>query len=349
MKKYILLIMIVLLFSGCSGVNFMGASKWVGGGLYVERWYLNPEYDKKDIPSGTAFYGAAAEKIKNKFTVKYYIQDGKDQTVEIPLKDMWTTKHNGKEDTEQDDDDLFIYAKIDNRYIKGGALDHIELAIQECYEDGWCKLYDGYSYMKKRIETNLYVRKSILNKPLTEEPVDSKNSNRKIPAFPNIAKPASHPWVSPTKEICEANNGMFSNKNVCQSTYQDAQNMCKTLDATLPLIEQLEQVYLDCASNEMKANEYDPLKYKYIECINNKGFSLDINVKDAIHRSYYWSSTKTPPEYSRYDGSLYPPAVKSFQFTQNKKSDVTNGLLLCKECTDKTPRYNKLAVMCRAK
>jgi hypothetical protein len=37
--------------------------------MYVERWFLNPDYSQKDVPSGIAFYGAAANKIKNKFNI----------------------------------------------------------------------------------------------------------------------------------------------------------------------------------------------------------------------------------------------------------------------------------------
>lgn len=340
MKKYFLIISSIFIFSGCfSDVNFMGASKWVGGGLYVERWYLNPEYDKKEIPSGTAFYGAASEKIKHKFTVKYYIEDGKDETVEIPLKDMWSIKHNEKDGREQDDDNLFIYEKISDKYIKGeNGIDNRKMPIQECYSDGWCRLYDGYDYRKKKTLT-LYVRKSILNKPLSEEPLDSNTSNRKIDVFPNIVKPASPPWVSPTKEVCELNNGMFSNKNVCQATFHDAQNICRTLNAKIPLIEQLEQIWSDCASEKMKANEYDPLKYKYIECLNNKGFTTEN--KDKYNYSNYWSSTLSS------NNATDKPKMVTFEFAQKKKTSFVYGTQKTKWNNPNIPDfYNKLSVMC---
>jgi hypothetical protein len=343
MRKYFLIISSIFIFSGCfSDVNFMGASKWVGGEIFVERWYLNPEYDKKEIPSGTAFYGAAAEKIKYKFTVKYYLrtENGKDD-IPMPLQDLWTIKHNGKERREQDDDNLFYYQKFENKYINKKRAFSVDekIPIQECYADGWCKLYGSRDPSEKNWRDDVYVRKSILNKPLSEEPLDSNTSNRKIDTFPNIVKPASLPWVSPSKEICESNNGMFSNKNVCQATFHDAQNICRTLNAKIPLIEQLEQVWSDCASEKMKANEYDPLKYKYIECINKKGFTTEN--KDKYNYLDYWSSTLSS------NNATDKPKMVTFEFAQKKKTSFVYGTQKTKWNNPNIPDfYNKLSVMC---
>lgn len=133
---------------------------------------MNPEYNKEDIPKGTAFYGASADKIKDKFIIKNYEKtlDGKDD-IEIPKKDIWTIKHNGKRFNYQDDDNLFIYKKQGNKYIKhtweGGRIvtltDGSEYPVKECYSDGWCMLYPNYW------KIDLYIRQSILDKPLSEE------------------------------------------------------------------------------------------------------------------------------------------------------------------------------------
>jgi hypothetical protein len=57
--------------------EFLGAKKIGYQMMYVERWFLNPDYSQKDVPSGTAFYGAAANKIRNKFNIVYYVNDEK--------------------------------------------------------------------------------------------------------------------------------------------------------------------------------------------------------------------------------------------------------------------------------
>jgi len=73
MNKYsgLLLSLLILIATSCGAPNFMGAKKWNWvEGLYVERWYQNPR-KPTNIPKGTAFYGSAAENIRNKFIVKY--------------------------------------------------------------------------------------------------------------------------------------------------------------------------------------------------------------------------------------------------------------------------------------
>ena len=111
-----------------------------------------------------------ADKIKDKFIIKYYqtTKDGKSD-IEIPKKDIWTVKHNGKRFNYQDDNNLFIYEKQGNNYIK--HIDHFghkntvengKYAIKKCYSDSWCKLYPNYW------KIDLYIKKSILDKPLSE-------------------------------------------------------------------------------------------------------------------------------------------------------------------------------------
>lgn len=175
--KYFISLIMFLLFSGCFGKpNFMGASKIISGEIITERWFLNPEYKKEDIPKGTEFYGASADKIKDKFTIKYY-QTTKDEKsdIEIHKKDIWTIKHNGKRFNYQDDDNLFYYNKINNQFVKHidyyrnepEAINHDEkiLAIKQCYENGWCKLYPNIYYEG----LDIYIKQSILDKRLSEE------------------------------------------------------------------------------------------------------------------------------------------------------------------------------------
>lgn len=166
-KRLLLIISVSTLFIGCSDVRFLGAQKYQSKMLYAERWYLSSKYHKKDIPKGTAFYGASAKKIKNKFIIKYYITNYENySTTEIPKKDMWKIKHNGKNKKEQDDNNLFYYLKDKNKqFVQGNAINsevHPILPILSCHKNGWCELYPNY------LNKTLYIKKSILDKPLSE-------------------------------------------------------------------------------------------------------------------------------------------------------------------------------------
>lgn len=179
--KFILFVLVVIALSGCA--NYMlGAKKYVMyGGDYVERWYLNPEYDGSDIPVGTAFYGASAEKIKDKFIVKYYVADGKKSDVEIPKSDMWVVNHNGKSRIEQDDDNLFKYRKNAEGFYEKYIIMNIYqivvenrfIAIRSCDEDGWCKTYPNDNHGSD----DVYVRKIILKEPLERTKTGSQDRN----------------------------------------------------------------------------------------------------------------------------------------------------------------------------
>jgi len=170
MRKFnALFLTVVILLAACSwSPNFMGAEKYGGGINYTERWFINPKYKDFETPKGTAFYGAAAQKIRNKYIIKYYIteKDG-DDTVEIPAKNMWKVKHNGKDPNKQDDENLFYYVKNnDGSFRRAFAIryDFREptlVAVEECYKDGWCKLYKISNYTANDGKV-YYVKRSIL-------------------------------------------------------------------------------------------------------------------------------------------------------------------------------------------
>lgn len=172
-KNIFSIIAMIILFAGCFGsdVNFMGADKYIGGGTFVERWYLKPEYKKENIPKGSGFYGASVQKIKDRFEIKYYkkTKDGEDDIL-IPKNDLWTIKHNGKDWHTQDDEKLFYYVKRLNKYVrkmdvynkKRDRYDVINndeklLAVETCYQDGWCKLYPDV-YEKEYIYKTINIR-----------------------------------------------------------------------------------------------------------------------------------------------------------------------------------------------
>jgi hypothetical protein len=163
------ILILTLGLSACSAsVPFMGAEKVGAGSLYVERWYLKPEYKKKDIPRGTAFYGAAAQKIKGRFIVKYYQADKRGSKIEIPPQNMWKIRHNGKPYSQQDDGNLFYYKKnASGRHQKflmsknsSGPIslkkDRL-VPVQSCNAEGWCLLYES-----RQFDHPTYVKRSVL-------------------------------------------------------------------------------------------------------------------------------------------------------------------------------------------
>jgi len=167
-SRVIIYILFIFLMVGCVSPNFMGAVKLQGGSFFTERWYVNPDYNVT-LATGTAGYGASAEKLKDKFVIKYYTYDENgNATVEIPKHDMWIIKHNGKRFNKQDDNNLFYYILKNKSYIKDSNSRAISefrklLPIKKCQVDGWCELYptdDGEI---------LYIKKSILLKRLSDE------------------------------------------------------------------------------------------------------------------------------------------------------------------------------------
>jgi hypothetical protein len=171
--KYISIILVFsinIITMGCTN-EFLGANKIIYKGYYVERWFLSPEYSKSNIPHGTEFYGAAANKIKSKFIIKYYINDNENSEVIIPESDMWVINHNGKRFNHQDNDNLFYYKKVGpsayEKYQEKGAKGPLALirnrlvAIKSCDDKGWCKVYPNY------YSNDLYVKQAILKKPLS--------------------------------------------------------------------------------------------------------------------------------------------------------------------------------------
>jgi hypothetical protein len=163
------LLLLLLIIASCGSTNFMGARLYESNGFYVARFYENPK-NSSALPSGTAIYREARENINN-FIIKYYISDKRGSEIEIPAKDMWKVKHNGKYYTEQDDDYFFYVRDGDDfkKYHVPGAdccltigEDIKLLPIKECYEDGLCKLYPT-AYPE-----TLYVKKSILYRKWSE-------------------------------------------------------------------------------------------------------------------------------------------------------------------------------------
>jgi len=156
-------------FSGCSGVSFLGANKYSYKGYYVERWFINPEY-QKDVPEGTAFYGAAAEKIEHKFTIKYYIADGAYDDVLIPDINMWEVKGGKVDKREGWYIDRFLYEKYGGYKMVRNVGVNRRIPIQSCSDDGWCKTYISSAYVysdgfKYDLDNVRYIKREDIYKP----------------------------------------------------------------------------------------------------------------------------------------------------------------------------------------
>ncbi|MDP2078938.1 MAG: hypothetical protein Q8J85_12925 [Sulfuricurvum sp.] len=152
--KMISLISLGIIITGCSDVKFLGAKHYSNKMIYTERWFVNPDI-KISIPSGTEFYGASAEKLKEKFIIKYYISDDKHSLIEIAYKDMWTLK-GGDYLYIKTGENLFI--KFDERLYLWNVI-----PVKECYKNGWCQTYPNW------YNETLYIKKSSLDKPLSGE------------------------------------------------------------------------------------------------------------------------------------------------------------------------------------
>ena len=84
-------------------------------------------------------------------------------------------------------------------------------------------------------------------------------------------------WLKVSSTLCADNDGKNDNGQ-CEATWEDAQKMCKALDARLPTIEELS---VACPSNTKNLDE-NIKDLKYQECYKSQGFSAE---------NYYWSST----------------------------------------------------------
>jgi len=206
------LLLLLLIMASCSNTNFMGARLYGSNGFYVKRLYVNPR-NPSALPSGTAIYKEAREH-PNKFIIKYYIEDQKGSKIEIPAKDMWKVRHNGKDADEQDDENLFFYIKNEGSFNKYFAIPANVLApIKECYENGWCKLYPT-TYPE-----TLYVKRSILYQGPT-----ILNEKQKAERAREVmqATPATPPWITPTAQTCTNNGGKMNSRGVCEAKWKAA-------------------------------------------------------------------------------------------------------------------------------
>lgn len=92
-KNILLSILTILLFNGCAIDYEINRVKTGGTQFYEEKWYINPNIkESKMLGSSTSDYGAAAEKKRHLYIIKYFDNEGK----EIPQKDLRKIKSSRK-------------------------------------------------------------------------------------------------------------------------------------------------------------------------------------------------------------------------------------------------------------
>lgn len=107
---------------------------------------------------------------------------------------------------------------------------------------------------------------------------------------------ASSEWINISEEDCLKNNGIMKD-GVCTASWNDANAMCLSLEASLASMEQLKGLVKECGGvlNNHQGNSKNS---KYQSCYKKKGF---------IDSSYYWSSNV----YEAYEANAW---VLYFEF-----------------------------------
>jgi hypothetical protein len=159
----------LVLLTACGSVSFLGATKYVDTNYYIERWFVNPEY-QEEVPEGTAFYGAAADKVKYRFVIKYYISDGDSDDVLIPTEKMWGVRKSELDTLGNKYVDRFLYHKSGEGYMANRNFwINRKAPIQYCLDDGWCKTYISDTYVhsdgfKYDLDNVLYIKREDIYK-----------------------------------------------------------------------------------------------------------------------------------------------------------------------------------------
>lgn len=283
MNKLIVCILL-LIVQGCSGVNFLGAQKHIGGSDYIERWFKNPDY-QEEVPEGTAFYGAAAEKVKHRFIIKYYISDGVEDDIEIPNKQMWKVKPSEMDKREKYYLDTYFYKKIGHEYVKGinvwkerGVK---KVPVQHCNVDGWCKTYISTThkfsddYKGYDINDVWYIKKEHLYQGVT---ILTEKEKQKIIRNNIQAVQAPAPFITPPHEVCKKYGGKINKRNVCFAKWKEAKLICTDSGGRLPVVEEFFNVIRQCGGGEDRKLNRNNSQYE--SCYREKGFS---------HEGYYSS------------------------------------------------------------
>lgn len=156
--KYLLSTIILFIFTGCaSNIHDLGATHVQEGSFFSTRYFVKDGYSLH-LGGGTEDYGASFDKKKYMLDVVYYqkTQDGKDDIV-VDKKSIWKVKDSTFKNVYKifyiKQADKYVLCDTEHANFNVAGIGHdFEVAIKECYLDGWCKLYpNDYG--------NLYIRK----------------------------------------------------------------------------------------------------------------------------------------------------------------------------------------------
>ncbi|KJY81444.1 hypothetical protein TW81_17970 [Vibrio galatheae] len=344
--KEITLFCLFPLIVACSGVDFMGAQRYLSGGFYAERWFLNEAHDKSELPPGTALYGESANKIEHMFTVRYYVMDGQRNNIEIPSERMWKVIPDEVVHVPPvwRYKNIYLYKKEDDTYIKDEQLialtslrsGAIEIPIQSCDPNGWCKSYVSRYYRtlyKGEVEYNFddvyYIKKQYLYKG---EDRLFESQKRELKTRNAKAKVAQLPFITPSKEVCIKNRGEVERDNKCYLLAHGwkASQICSDSGGRLPTNTELMEVVQECGGpikdndlpkpHEKNSREID----SYDACVLDKGF---------VYSKYFTSETKD----SESAGGSVINSVQYVHFEQGESwwsgTDLKNasGNVICHE------------------
>ena len=97
-------------------------------------------------------------------------------------------------------------------------------------------------------------------------------------------------WVTPTKNICKKYDGQYYG-NQCSANLENAQIICSTIGASLPTIETLRAIVINCGG---VVNDYDNISNKeYQFCYKEEGFSHNVYWSMSSPNNSLTSSTWT--------------------------------------------------------
>ncbi|MBD1572248.1 hypothetical protein HC725_02985 [Vibrio sp. S17_S38] len=170
----------VIVLSGCSAMvdsvdkytgdydgKYLGEYMIFPSPYYTTRIFNNPEYIGNSPSSFSVESYSYKEMTKDeRFFHKYYFTDLGENAIELPAKQMWHSKRQGKHffprlaigysersTTQEERDnvnrfrDSYTYQKKNGQYVKFdyleayAAYEKKRIPVQFCQSDGWCKTY----------------------------------------------------------------------------------------------------------------------------------------------------------------------------------------------------------------
>jgi hypothetical protein len=94
---------------------------------------------------------------------------------------------------------------------------------------------------------------------------------------------AAPKWIKPSKSVCVDNGGTMKGKE-CKATWDDAKEICSSMNAQLPAIGKFKGMITNCGGT-INNHRVNVANLSYQSCIKSLGFAADDN-----NIYWYWSS-----------------------------------------------------------